>query len=164
MIEKYGAECPMQCPELFRKAQATSFRRYPYVTPDGKVFMLLGYESVAMDEILESEGVKTIYAGEDSEIPTFEYYDQDGKRHLYYPDIYIPDENRVIEVKSVYTYNQDPEKTLWKAQAVSQTHLFELRLYDNKKQIIDIIECRNGILYSRLCGYVCVGQPFPMIS
>ena len=160
MLETYGAESAMQCPELFRKAQSTSFHRKPYISPDGKTFMVLGYEGVALDEILKEEGIKTVYAGEDPEIPVFQYVGDDDKTHYYYPDIYIPEENRVIEIKSVYTYNQDPEKTLCKALKVSENHLFELRLYNHKKEIVEILECRNGMFYSKTLGLLHIGKQF----
>ena len=160
MLETYGAESAMQCPELFRKAQSTSFRRKPYISPDGKTFMVLGYEGAALDEILKEEGIKTVYAGEDPEIPVFQYVGDDDKTHYYYPDIYIPEENRVIEIKSVYTYNQDPEKTLCKALKVSENHLFELRLYNHKKEIVEILECRNGMFYSKTLGLLQIGKQF----
>lgn len=160
MLETYGAESAMQCPELFRKAQSTSFHRKPYISPDGKTFMVLGYEGVALDEILKEEGIKTVYAGEDPEIPVFQYVGDDDKTHYYYPDIYIPEENRVIEIKSIYTYNQDPEKTLCKALKVSENHLFELRLYNHKKEIVEILECRNGMFYSKTLGLLQIGKQF----
>jgi hypothetical protein len=160
MLKTYGAESAMQCPELFRKAQASSFCRKPYVSPDGKTFMVLGYEGVALDDILMQEGVKTFYAGEDIEIPVFQYIGDDDKTHYYYPDVYIPDENRVIEIKSVYTYNREPEKTLCKALKVSETHLFELRLYNHKKEVVEILECRNGLFYSKTLGLLEPGVSY----
>jgi hypothetical protein len=157
MLEKYGAESAMQCPELFRKAQSSSFCRKPYISPDGKTFMVLGYEGIAMDDILKNEGIKTFYAGEDKEIPVFQYIGDDDKTHSYYPDVYIPEENRVIEIKSVYTYNRDPEKTLCKALKVSESHLFELRLYNSHKEVVEILECRNGMFYSKTLGHLQPG-------
>jgi len=157
MLEKYGAESAMQCPELFRKAQSSSFCRKPYISPDGKTFMVLGYEGIAMDDILKKEGIKTFYAGEDKEIPVFQYIGDDDKTHSYYPDVYIPEENRVIEIKSVYTYNRDPEKTLCKALKVSESHLFELRLYNSHKEVVEILECRNGMFYSKTLGHLQPG-------
>jgi len=164
MLKTYGAESAMQCPELFRKAQASSFCRKPYVSPDGKTFMVLGYEGVAIDDILKQEGVKTFYAGEDVEIPVFQYTGDDDKTHFYYPDVYLPDENRVIEIKSVYVYNRDPEKTLCKALKVSETHLFELRLYNHKKEVVEILECRNGLFYSRTLGLLEPGVEYKKLT
>jgi len=34
----------------------------------------------------------------------------DDKEHSYYPDIFIPSDNLIIEVKSDYTYEKDKEK------------------------------------------------------
>lgn len=160
MKEKYGVEHPMQNAQLFRKAQASSFRRKPYVSWDGRTFMLLGYEDKALDDLYKTEGGKIIYAGEDEEIPIFRYVGQDNKDHYYYPDFFIPDENRVIEVKSVYTYNSDPVSVLNKALAVSETYLFELRLYDDKKNLVEILECRNGMFYSQTQGVFVMGENY----
>ena len=56
----------------------------------------------------------------------FEYY-IDDKKHLYYPDIYIPEYNKIIEVKSTYTYNKDVEKVKYTATSVSENYIYELR-------------------------------------
>jgi hypothetical protein len=37
--------------------------------------------------------------------------------HKYYPDFYIKNENKIIEVKSEYTYNSDLEINLLKKQS-----------------------------------------------
>lgn len=110
MLEKYGVEYPMQNAQLFRKAQMSSFRRKRYVSWDGKVYMLLGYEDKALEDIFEKEGQKILFAGEDKDIPTFRYVGEDNHYHYYYPDFFIPQENRVIEVKSIYTYNKNPRQ------------------------------------------------------
>jgi len=141
MMEKYGAEHAMQCPMLFRKAAASLFNRKPYIFKN-QTFMLLGYEDRAIDDILKEENIDVMYAGECEEIPVFEYY-IDGKKHLYYPDIYIPENNKIIEVKSVYTYNQDVEKNKYKAMCVSEHYVFELRIYD-RKDLKFVIEVDKG--------------------
>lgn len=160
MMDKYGAESPMQCPELFRLAQKSSYCRRSYICPDGKTFMVLGYEDKALDELFREEEIDVIYAGEDERIPIFSYIDKAGKEHKYYPDIYIPDQNRIIEVKSIYTYNRDRKKTLYKALKVSEDHLFELRLYNSKKEIAEVLECRNGIFYSHTEGLLELGKEY----
>jgi hypothetical protein len=164
MMEKYGAESPMQCPELFRRAQQASFRRRAYVSPDGETFMVLGYEDAALDDLLYNQGIQVVYAGEDPRIPVYTYYDEDGKAHKYYPEIYIPEENRVIDVKSMYVYNRDPERTLWKALSVSEDALFELRLYDDRREMVEVLEYRNGILYSHTHGRLEMGVRYTPLS
>lgn len=48
----------------------------------------------------------------------FFHYNYEGKIHRYYPDIYIKSENKVIEVKSTYTFNKEKEKNLLKRESV----------------------------------------------
>ena len=158
MLDKYGVEHAMQNPDLFRKAQRSSFKRKPYVW-DGQTFMVLGYEDRALEDLFSKEGSKVVYAGEDENIPVFEYFGDDGKYHTYYPDMFMPLENRFIEVKSVYTYNKNPSKTLQKAIRVSEDHLFELWIY-NHKAIVEILECRYGFFYSRIGGKLILGEPY----
>jgi len=143
MMEKYGAEHAMQCPILFRKAAASSFKRKPYIFKD-QTFMLLGYEDRAIDDILKEEDIDVMYAGECEEIPVFEYF-IDDKKHLYYPDIYIPENNKIVEVKSIYTYNKDVEKVEYKAISVSEHYIFELRIYDSKI-LKFVIEVYKGVV------------------
>lgn len=143
MVEKYGAEHAMQCPVLFRKAAASSFKRKPYIFKD-QTFMLLGYEDRAIDDILKKEDIDVMYAGECEQIPVFEYF-IDDKKHVYYPDIYIPENNKIIEVKSIYTYNKDVEKVKYTAMSVSEHYIFELRIYDNKT-LKFVIEVYKGVV------------------
>jgi hypothetical protein len=48
----------------------------------------------------------------------FFHYEYEGETHRYYPDIYIKSENKVIEVKSTYTFNKEKEKNLLKRDSV----------------------------------------------
>lgn len=38
------------------------------------------------------------------------YIDSDGEEHSYYPDFYLPDENRYIDIKAPYFYDTNREK------------------------------------------------------
>ena len=38
------------------------------------------------------------------------WYEMDNIKHRYYPDIFIPCENRIIEVKSTYTLKCELKK------------------------------------------------------
>jgi hypothetical protein len=136
MVERYGAPHAMQCPEIFRKYQANAYKRRPYICPDGKTFMILGYEDICLTQIFEQEGHKILYAGEDPEIPVIKYNDKDGKEHCYYPDVYLPDENRIIEVKSTYLFLRDRERNIAKARETSKHFKFEFMIYNGKKQLI----------------------------
>jgi len=53
--------------------------------------------------------------------------------HRYYPDFYIKKDNKIIEVKSIYTYNIDIEKNLLKQKAcLDAGYNFEFWIYDTK--------------------------------
>jgi len=63
------------------------------------------------------------------------------KKHFYFPDIFIPHENRIIEVKSTWTFNKKNDITMAKAKSCKEKgYCFELWVYDGKggKQIITV--------------------------
>lgn len=49
--------------------------------------------------------------------PRTEYTGTDNKTHYYFPDIFIPKDNLIIEVKSIWTFNQDNKTVLLKEKA-----------------------------------------------
>lgn len=158
-LERYGVRQIMQNPYFFKKCQESNFKRKPYTSPCGKFnYMILGYENRALDELFKTLGIGKIYAGEDKEIPVFRYTDFENKDHRYYPDIYIPSQNKIIEVKSNYTYNFNPQNTLCKALEVSQTHIFELWIYD-ERNLIELIQCIDGFIHSKIGGNLVLGEP-----
>lgn len=59
-----------------------------------------GYEPQALDLLQRRYSPVQIVVGK--EVPIFEY-PIEGRTRRYYPDIFIPDENRIIEVKSTFT-------------------------------------------------------------
>lgn len=74
-----------------------------------------------MDFLLEKYNETDIFT-KNSEIEKligkFTYFDDDMKEHRYYPDIYIKSENRIIEVKSDFTYELDITKNQKKKESV----------------------------------------------
>lgn len=133
-MEKYGVPHVMQCPDIYRKMAASSFRRKEFVTNDGRKYMILGYEDRCLNTICNEEKTDDVYAGMDLEIPIINY-EFKGKIHKYYPDIYIPSQNRLIEVKCKYTYDRDPEKTQAKMLACAKKYNVELWIYDSSGDI-----------------------------
>lgn len=64
-------------------------------------------------------------------------YEHDGKIKRYYPDIYIISENKIIEVKSKYTYLKDLEINNLKMKAcIDRGFSFEFMIIErpNKKK------------------------------
>jgi len=106
-LARYGVEYYAQCSEFSDKMYNNSNK--PYNLPSGKIIQIQGYENYAIDELLstgylESElllvhrpAVKYFWSSDDGH--------GDNKWHYYHPDIVIPAENRIIEVKSGWTYD-----------------------------------------------------------
>ena len=106
-LARYGVEYYAQCSEFSDKMYNNSNK--PYNLPSGKIIQIQGYKNYAIDELLstgylESElllvhrpAVKYFWSSDDGH--------GDNKWHYYHPDIVIPAENRIIEVKSGWTYD-----------------------------------------------------------
>lgn len=130
MKETYGAEYAMQCPELFRKMQRKAYSTKSYTLPSGKVILVQGYENKCMDRYLVEEK----YSEEDIVMADFCIpYVLNGVNRKYYPDIYIKSENKIIEVKSTWTYKLGYERNIakWKA-AVDAGYEMYVEVYSKK--------------------------------
>lgn len=94
--------------------------------------MLQGYENVAIDELLKT------YNENDIELDNIPKIPFDNK--WYFPDIFIPIKNLIIEVKSSYTYEKQLEKNLLKAKATIEFgYNYEIWICSNKT-ILQIIK------------------------
>ena len=139
-IQKYGFEYPNQNPDIFRKGLQSSFKRKEYIDPFGKTYNILGYEGYVLDILFKDEKIEHLYAGDDDNMPIFKYLDENDKIHCYYPDIFIPSQNRIIEVKSEYTFEKEKEINILKGLEVSNYYLFQLYIVSRKGEIQTIIE------------------------
>lgn len=102
-LERFGVENPSQNAEIHAKKMKSEYRTKLYVFPSGRKIRVQGYEGKAIDKLLLKYKEEDIVTGA-LNIPFFRYVDQDDKNHVYFPDIYIPKDNLIIEVKSEYTY------------------------------------------------------------
>ena len=136
-IERFGYENPAQHPETFEKIQESAKRFKEYKMPSGEIRKIQGYEGFALDELLkiyEEDQIKT----DRKEVGRI-MYEIDTKKKYYYPDIGIPHENKLIEVKSKFTYTIEPEKIKCKGEACKSLGFdYEIWVYDRKgvKEII----------------------------
>jgi hypothetical protein len=102
-IERFGVENPSQNAEIHEKKIKTGYRTKKFTFPSGKVVSVQGYEDTALQELLKIYHENDIIT-ETTKIPSITYIGTDNKNHVYFPDIYIPKDNLLIEVKSEYTY------------------------------------------------------------
>jgi hypothetical protein len=133
-LERYGVEHPMQYPEIYSRSKKGRYKFKHYTWPSGNVSEVQGYEPYALDILLETFTESDIVV-EKTAMPEIWYYLSDGiKRHRYFPDIWIPSNNKFIEVKSVYTWNLDKESLYYKSKGIKDLgFLFEIWIIENKK-------------------------------
>ena len=102
------------------KQQSGGYSYYDFEFPSGKVARVQGYEPKVLTKLVIEYSEDDIIVGVQNIINEigFFHYEYEGETHRYYPDIYIKSENKVIEVKSTYTFNKEKEKNLLKRKSV----------------------------------------------
>ena len=133
MVKKYGVENALHVPHLFEKLQRTSFKWKNYKLPSKRIIEVQGFEMFALDELFQmGYHEKHIKCGKGVSLPIINYVFQ-NKNKKYYPDIYIPKEKFIIEVKSNYTYKLHLDQNLAKKKAcVDQGYKFKFWVYNRK--------------------------------
>jgi hypothetical protein len=139
-LDKYGVEYPIQHPEIFSKCQQSTFSSKKYTFPNGRICYIRGYEPRCIDILLKNkEYDQDDIIVETVDIPVISYTklkkdeitEQSAK---YFPDILLPD--KLIEIKSTYTYNKDLENNRRKFEAcVNQGYNIDVWIFDEKNLI-----------------------------
>ena len=115
--EKYGDGLTgaMQVEKFFHKNQHSGVRIKTSIV-NGVKISYRGYELKAVYKLLdEGYDINELIIGKG--VPTIRYSFEDRDNRVYYPDIYIPKDNRLIEVKSKWTFEQHKDKNLAKEKA-----------------------------------------------
>lgn len=138
-VEKYGVENPMQNPIIAERNIKNSYKSKNYNFPSGNIVKVQGYEPHALDIILKMDIPEEDILTSRSKVPNINYV-FDNKKHIYYPDIYLPKSNLIIEVKSDFTYQVNLEENLLKAYATINSGFdFQFWIF-NKKLELEIVE------------------------
>jgi len=139
-LEKYGVENPQQNPEIAEKASKNSYRKKIYILPSGKEIICQGYEPLALDKLIKQDYIleNDIITG-CKNVPTIWYQDEQDKKHRHYVDIFIPSQNRCIEVKSTWTAEKKKDNIYLKQEAAKQLgYKYEIWIYNAKKELVEI--------------------------
>jgi len=119
MVEKYGVEYWIQNDDLFNSHQPNLYRYYEYILPNNEIVFIQGYEDVVLTQLLDKYDIQDILIRNKDITNNIGKisYTQNNNIHYYYPDFYIKSENKIIEVKSTYTYECEIKKNKLKEQA-----------------------------------------------
>jgi hypothetical protein len=130
-LQRYGVEISLQSQEIQEKIQKNAKKYKEYTMPSGINRKVQGYEPFALNELIKIYKETDIITDRKT-IPRITYNINDKKRY-YFPDIYIPSQNKIIEVKSTWTYKSKQDNIEEKANATRLAgYDYEIWIYDNK--------------------------------
>lgn len=138
-LKKYGVPHPSQNAEVSERASKNAYALKDFIFPCGSVVKVQGCEPLALQKLVD-EG----YTFEDiilsrKNTPPIWYTKETGTIHRYFCDIFIPKENRIIEVKSTWTYEKDKDDLVLKQQACKDAgYNFDLWIYDKRNELLTI--------------------------
>lgn len=134
MLNKYGVEHVMHNEELAEKTIKNAKKLKEFVYPDGTVIKVQGYEPYVIQKLLDSGYKQEDIITSRKEVPKL-FYIKDEKKYRYYCDIHIKSEDKIIEVKSNYTYDLHQEINKLKADsAIELGYDFEFWIVNNNKR------------------------------
>lgn len=105
-LKKYGVENVLMREDIRSRSARSNSIGKEYTLLSGKVIRIRGYENLVLDNLFGAGYLEDQIVADNSNnfrknnIPSFTYIDVGRHVMRYFPDIYIPAENRIIEVKS----------------------------------------------------------------
>lgn len=120
---------------------------YKDYTLFGERIRVQGYEGKVLDYLITNFQFKKgeILAGGKKNTPFVRYLDEKNLNRLYFPDIFIPKSNLLIEVKSSFTYDRHKANVHQKAKGCLESgySILVLVLNSNKIRKYGLDGCKN---------------------
>jgi len=136
-LSKYGVEYPLQNAIIAQKNSSNSYRSKEYKFPSGKTVKIQGYEHFAIDELLQNIDETDIISGA-TNVPLISYIDKNGKEHTHFVDIFIPFQQKCIEVKSPWTLGKKTDNIFIKQTAGKALgYEYEIWVYNSKGEKVE---------------------------
>jgi hypothetical protein len=126
-----GTRCK-QCG--YEKSEKSGYTHKDYIFPSGTIRRIQGFENYILDELLKIYTEEQIITDR-KDMPKI-FYIFKGKLKQYYPDIYIPHLNKIIEVKSTWTFKRYYIQNMLKSIATKKEFEYEIWIYDIKNKKI----------------------------
>jgi hypothetical protein len=115
------------------KCSKNAYKLKDYILPSGNIIKIQGYENYDLDELLRNGVLEKNIINGCSNVPEIWYEDKKGVEHRHYVDLFIPSQNRMIEVKSTWTAEKKKDCIFIKQQASKNLgFLYEIWVYDKK--------------------------------
>jgi hypothetical protein len=140
-IEKYGTDHHMKDVDVFEKQQKNSYYFKDYLMPSGQIARVQGYEPLALDLLLSKYEENNIIISNKKIFEMFGVFEYtiNDKMFRYYPDIYLKNDNKFIEVKSIRTFEVNKNKNLLKRDCIlSKGFSFEFWIFKKNNELIII--------------------------
>ena len=101
--------------------------------PSGKIELVQGYEPFALKELIDLNIEESDIITGSKNVPIIWYNDKNGKKRRHYVDIFIPSQNRCIEIKSTWTAKKKQDSIYLKQNAAKDLgYKYEIWVYDGK--------------------------------
>jgi hypothetical protein len=132
-LTNYGVEHPHQNSSIAEKASKNCYKSKLFIFPSGNEIKCQGYEPFALHELIKNNINENDIKTGAKNVPTIWYNDIDGKKHRHYVDIFIPSQNKCIEVKSTWTAEKTTGCIFLKQNAAKKLgYDYEIWIYDKK--------------------------------
>jgi hypothetical protein len=138
-LEKYGFENSSQNHEIMEKIITTAHSRKDFIFPSGRCEKVQGAEPYALKYLIEIDHLdeNDIVVG-CKNVPSIWYLDKNNKKHRHYVDIFIPNQNKCIEVKSNWTAKINQDNIFLKQNAGKELgYLYEIWVYNGRGKFLE---------------------------
>lgn len=114
-MERYGFEHPIQNSDIYQKQLNHRHQFKEHVLQSGNIVKIQGYEGIAMNILINKYNYKEEEIIIDRKLFPEIFYEYKKQTKRYYVDIFIPCDNKIIEVKSKFTFRINIVKNMIKA-------------------------------------------------
>lgn len=132
-MARYGVEYPMQCPAVSEKSLHKAHKYKLFTFPSGNEIYTQGYEHFALRDLIDIHHIsEEDIVTNRKDVPKLWYSDTNNKKHRHFVDIYIPSQNKCIEIKSSWTVNIEKSHVFQKQVAAKKEgFLYEIWVYSS---------------------------------